>query len=639
MKCTLDKLYFPFYYHLKYTDLKIKNKLKYLSLLHKIKTLGKPLIHNILKYTFGYDSFRGQQEEIINHTLDRKDALVIMPTGGGKSICYQIPALASEGITLVVSPLIALMNDQVLALKQLGVKADSLHSNLTQEESKNVYESLKSGELKLLYMSPERINNEITQRFLSTLDIGLIAIDEAHCVSVWGNDFRPDYAELASLRNIFPDSAILALTATADKATQDDIVKQLNLRDPKVFLSSFERKNITTYIENGIKRIEKIKKILRNYYDASGIIYCLSRRDTENVAKKLVSAGYKAVYYHAGLDSQTRSKVQREFQNDEVQIICATIAFGMGIDKPNIRFVIHYNMPKNLEAYYQEIGRAGRDGENSEAIMFYSWGDYIKLKRFIDEGEANEEFKKVQRAKLDRMWEYSSSSDCRTNLVLNYFGEYRSEKCGHCDNCLNPPIKKDGTTQAMMALSAIKRCNEKLGIELLVGILKGSYRAEIKQNNCDKIKTFGVGRNISGANWKNYIIQMINQGIINIDYTNSSNLRWTPLSKLVLENKLKVDIVDFVPKTKEKKPVKLFTDKKDLDNSLLAIFKKWRIDLARKNNMPAYIILSNKTLDELCRFKPTNKLELLQIIGIGEAKLKKYGNEIIKIIYEYQNQG
>ena len=283
--------------------------------------MEKPLIQKILKKTFGYDIFRDRQEEIINHTLDKKDALVIMPTGGGKSICYQIPALASEGITLVVSPLIALMNDQVLALKQLGVEADSLHSNLAYEESQEVYERLKNGTLKLLYMSPERINNEITQRFLSTLNIGLIAIDEAHCVSVWGNDFRPDYAELSSLREIFPDSAILALTATADKATQDDIVKQLNLHDPKVFLSSFERKNITTYIEDGTKRIDKIKSILRNYDDASGIIYCLSRKDTENVAKKLNMVGYKAVYYHAGLDATTRSRVQRDFQNDDVQII------------------------------------------------------------------------------------------------------------------------------------------------------------------------------------------------------------------------------------------------------------------------------------------------------------------------------
>jgi len=534
----------------------------------------------------------------------------------------------------VVSPLIALMNDQVFALKQLGVEADSLNSNLAYEESQEVYERLKNGTLKLLYMSPERINNEITQRFLSTLNIGLIAIDEAHCVSVWGNDFRPDYAELSSLREIFPDSAILALTATADKATQDDIVKQLNLHDPKVFLSSFERKNITTYIEDGTKRIDKIKSILRNYDDASGIIYCLSRKDTENVAKKLNMAGYKAVYYHAGLDATTRSRVQRDFQNDDVQIICATIAFGMGIDKPNIRFVIHYNMPKNLEAYYQEIGRAGRDGEKAEAILFYSWGDYIKLKRFIDEGEANEDFKIVQRAKLDRMWEYSTSSDCRTNLVLNYFGEYRSEKCGHCDNCLNPPVKKDGTIQAMMALSAIKRCNESLGIELLIGVLKGSYRAEIRQKSCDKIKTFGVGRNISGANWKNYIIQMINQGIINIDYTNGSTLRWTPLSKLVLEKKLKVDIVDFVPKHKKKKQVKLLVDKPDVDNSLLSVFKNWRINLARKRNLPAYTILNNKTLEELCRYKPQNRLELLQINGIGEAKLRQYGDEILTIIKE-----
>lgn len=594
--------------------------------------MEKSLIQKILKSTFGYDLFRSQQEEIIEHVLDRRDALVIMPTGGGKSICYQIPALASEGITLVVSPLIALMNDQVIALKQMGVKAEALHSNMSSDELKFVYHQLKTGELKLLYMSPERINSESTQLFLKSLSIGLIAIDEAHCVSVWGNDFRPDYAELATLRNIFPQSAILALTATADKATQDDIIKQLNLRTPKTFISSFERKNITTYVEDGTQRIEKIKAILYNYQEASGIIYCLSRKDTENVAKKLQSAGYNAEYYHAGLDALERSRVQRQFQNDEIQIICATIAFGMGIDKPNIRFVIHYNMPKNLEAYYQEIGRGGRDGEPAEAIMFHSWGDYVKLQRFIDEGEANTEFKEVQTAKLERMWEYSTSSDCRTNLVLNYFGEYRSEKCGHCDNCINPPIKKDGTIQAMMALSAIKRCNQKLGIEALIGVLKGSYRAEIVSKGCDKIKTFGVGRNISGMNWKNYITQMINQGVISIDYTSGSTLKWTPLSQNVINNKLKVDIVDFVPKSKAKKRVKLIKEDLNVDQNLFDKLKSWRLELARKKNVPAFTILGNKTLNEICHHLPQDRLELLQINGIGEAKLRQYGDDILRII-------
>lgn len=597
--------------------------------------MNKPLIYQILKSTFGYDEFRSNQEEIINHALQKKDALVIMPTGGGKSICYQIPALASKGITLVVSPLIALMNDQVLALRQMGVKAEALHSNLSQTELNQVYKQLETGNLKLLYMSPERINNETTQRFLTTLNIGLIAIDEAHCVSVWGNDFRPDYAKLASLRNIFPESAILALTATADKATQDDIIKQLNLRNPKTFLSSFERTNITTYVDDGIQRIEKIKIILQSHSESSGIVYCLSRKDTENVANKLKNLGYNAAHYHAGLKAEERSRVQMEFQNDEIQIICATIAFGMGIDKPNIRFVIHYNMPKNIEAYYQEIGRGGRDGLPTEAYLFHSWGDYVKLKRFIDEGDAKMDFKKVQTAKLERMWEYSTSSDCRTNLVLNYFGEYRSEKCGHCDNCINPPLKKDGTIEAMMALSAIKRCDEKLGIDLLIGVLKGSNRAEIVSNGFDKIKTFGVGRNITGMNWKNYIIQMINQGIISIDYTNASTLSWTPLSRLVLEKKMKINIVEFVPKIKKKKPIKLVLERGKVDKTLLFEFKKWRNRLAKQRNAPAYIILSNKVLDELCYHRPTNNEELLSINGIGEAKLNKFGDDILRIIREF----
>jgi len=404
------------------------------------------------------------------------------------------------------------------------------------------------------------------------------------------------------------------------------------LRSPKRFLSSFERKNIITYCDTGNQRIEKIANILQDRKNESGIIYCLSRKDTEKVAAKLKRLGYSATHYHAGMEAQDRTKIQRAFQNDEIQIICATIAFGMGIDKPNIRFVIHYNMPKNLESYYQEIGRSGRDGLKAETYLFHSWGDFIKLQRFIDQGEALPAFKEVQTAKLNRMWEFCISSDCRTNLVLYYFGEYRKTSCGHCDNCLHPPIKKDGTIQAMMALSAIKRCNENIGLELLIDVLRGSQKSEIRSMRYDQIKTFGVGRDISRLNWKNYIIQMINQGIISIDYINDSALRWTPLSPEVIAQKMKINIIDFIPRPKKEKPIKFEFTNSPVDDDLLSKLKTWRLNLARKKNVPAYVIVSNKTLHEICTHLPKDKTALLKINGIGEMKLEQYGDEILHMI-------
>jgi len=594
----------------------------------------KPTIHQILKSTFGYDTFREPQEEIINHVMEGKDALVIMPTGGGKSICYQIPALASEGITIVVSPLIALMNDQVINLQEVGVEAATIHSNVPPGEIQEIERKLNNGETKILYLSPEKINSEMTQRYLSTLNIGLIAIDEAHCVSVWGNDFRPDYTKLARLRNVFPKSAFIALTATADTATQADISKQLELREPRKFLSSFERKNITTHAHPAQKRLDKIAHILREHTEDSGIIYCLSRKDTEKVASKLNMMGLNAKHYHAGLSAEDRYSVQREFQNDDIKIICATVAFGMGIDKPNIRFVIHYSMPKNMEAYYQEIGRAGRDGEESVAHMFASWGDFLMLKRFVDGSEGKEEFKRVQYEKLERMWEFASTSDCRTNGILSYFGEYRDENCGHCDNCLNPPLKKDGSVNAQKVLSAIYRCGQSIGLEMIIDVLRGSHKAEIRNRGLDKIKTFGAGREIDRLTWKNYIIQMINKGIVGIDYTKGSSLTWTPLSTAVLKGEKSIKLADFVPSEKKTKIKKQPSLNLKVDMSLLGRLKAWRLSQAREKSVPAYVILSNKVIEAISSEKPTDKMALLQINGIGDAKLNLYGDDILRIISE-----
>lgn len=591
-------------------------------------------IHQILKSTFGYDTFREPQEEIINHVLDGKDALVIMPTGGGKSICYQIPALASEGITIVVSPLIALMNDQVINLQEVGVEAATIHSNVPQDEIQEIEAKLNNGDTKILYLSPEKINSEMTQRYLSTLNIGLIAIDEAHCVSVWGNDFRPDYTQLAKLRRVFPKSAFIALTATADTATQEDICKQLELREPRKFLSSFERKNITTHAHPAQKKLDKIAHILREHTEDSGIIYCLSRKDTEKVASKLNMMGLNAKHYHAGMDAESRYSVQREFQNDDIKIICATVAFGMGIDKPNIRFVIHYSMPKNMEAYYQEIGRAGRDGDESVAHLFASWGDFLMLKRFVDGSDGNQEFKRVQYEKLERMWEFASTTDCRTNGILSYFGEYRTEGCGHCDNCINPPQKKDGTVNAQKVLSAIYRCNQSIGLELIIDVLRGSYKAEIRNRGFDQIKTFGAGRDIDRMTWKNYIIQMINKGIVGIDYTKGSSLVWTPLSTAVLKGEKTIKLADFVPTEKKVKVKKKRATNVIVDDSLFGRLKAWRLELAREKSVPPYVIFKNSVLEEISSAKPMSDMELLQISGIGDAKLKQYGEDIFRIVGE-----
>jgi len=594
-------------------------------------------IHQILKNTFGFTQFRGKQEEIITSVINKKDALVIMPTGGGKSLCYQIPALVNNGLTIVISPLIALMNDQVAALKQLDINAATLHSNIDFITTKEIYFEIEAGRLKLLYISPEKALSENFLEFLKNQTISLFAIDEAHCVSVWGNDFRPEYVKLAALKETFPQVPTIALTATADNATQTDIIKQLKLDNPSHFLSSFERTNINTASKSGNKRIEQILQFLQKRQSEAGIVYCLSRKSTESVAAKLQAKGYNAKAYHAGLDPQERQEVQTNFQNDQLNIVCATIAFGMGIDKPNIRWVIHYNMPKNIEGYYQEIGRGGRDGNYANALLFYSWGDFLNLQKFIDDSDASNQFKAVQRAKLSRMWEFATANSCRTNLVLNYFGEFRNEKCNHCDNCLNPHELFDGTTYAQMALSGIIRTHEHIGLNLLIDILRGSSKQEVRQSNYDKIKTFGVGHEIPFTHWKHYITQMINQGIISIDFTDYNRLKTTPLSTDVLHNKSKIELAKYIAPSDRKKVViqKIKFDDSDADTVLLGKLKSWRRAKANALNIPAFVILHDKSLRQIASILPDSEAKLLSVEGIGNAKLNKYGKEILQIIEDH----
>ncbi len=589
-----------------------------------------------LKTVFGYQTFKPMQEVVINSILAGNDTLVILPTGGGKSLCYQIPALCSEGITLVISPLIALMNDQVLALQQAGVSAEAIHSNISESNKRALFDKLSRNQIKLLYVSPEKVMSAQFLNFISNLPVTHIAIDEAHCVSIWGNDFRPEYTRLAALRKTFPNTTFMALTATADKATQDDIIKQLRLDNPDHHVGSFERANIFIEARQGTRRIDQILEFLDDHRDEAGIIYCLSRKGTESVTSRLLMKGYKADFYHAGMNAESRTTVQEKFQNDEIKIVCATIAFGMGIDKSNIRWIIQYNMPKNVERYYQEIGRAGRDDLPAASLLFYSWGDLMKLQRFIDESEADDSFKKIQSAKLSRMWEFAGTGDCRTNVILNYFDEYRQQSCGHCDNCLHPPTKIDGTIIAQKALSAIVRSGEKLGMTLLIDLLRGSQRNEIFNQRLHLIKTYGVGKDLTFLEWKSYLSQCINQGIIRVDYVDHFSLKTTPLSHEVLHGANPVELVQFeLQEKKERVRLKKTTKTEDFQQELMDQLKAWRLDKARRLGTPAYTILHDSSLQELASVTPSLKSDLHSVHGFGKVKIEKYGDEILAVVRDY----
>lgn len=595
------------------------------------------MIHEILKEKFGYSSFRPFQQEAIESILRKEDVLLVLPTGGGKSICFQIPALAQEGMSIVVSPLIALMNDQVMALNENGIKAYSLHSNIEPHIKQQIFNEINRGEVKLLYISPEGLQQESMLTYLNNKPISLIAVDEAHCVSMWGNDFRPDYVKLSSLKKTFPTIPIMAVTATADNATQDDIVVKLNLKDPAIYIGSFERTNITILAKPGLDRYNQIKRFLSNRQGRAGIIYCTSRKSTEKISAKLRKDGFVAAHYHAGLDRSKREEVHQDFIYDRVQIVCATIAFGMGIDKSNIRYVIHYNLSKNIESYYQEIGRAGRDGSEAEALLFYSYADISLLKSFVDDSDADPQYKSVQHAKLERMWEFSNTAHCRTNIILNYFGEYRSDPCKHCDNCLNPSETFDGTRFTQMALSAIKRVNEKVNLNMLIDILRGSGRQELMMRGFQNIKTYGVGRDLPFADWRSYIGQMIEQGYISIDYSSQGQLKLTSLAEDVLFKKHVVNLVKFVWEEKKAKKPKAVIRKTDfeIDETLFEVLRKLRSKLASEQGVPAYVIFPNKTLEELSAVKPTDMISFSLVNGVGKMKLEKYGQLFIDEIKAY----
>ena len=581
-----------------------------------------------LKKYFGYDSFREYQQEIIETVLDKKDALVIMPTGGGKSICFQLPSLLFDGLTLVVSPLIALMKDQVDGLRANGIKAAYFNSSTSQDQQQELFNQLDT--LKLLYVAPESLS--LLQNIINEDILSCVAIDEAHCISSWGHDFRPSYKQLGFLKQKLPNTPIIALTATADKATRQDIVDLLNISHAKQFVASFDRKNISLEVRPGIDRISQIIDFIKEKPFESGIIYCLSRKSTENLALKLKKQGIRAFAYHAGLSFEKRTQVQEDFIHDKIPVICATIAFGMGIDKSNIRWVIHYNMPKNIEGYYQEIGRGGRDGLPSQALLFHSYADVIQLRKFA-QGSSNEA---VQLAKLERMKQFSEATDCRRKILLSYFGELKEENCGNCDVCKNPPHFFDGTIIAQKILSTIVRVNEQEAIGVIIDILRGARNSNTLEKNYDKLKTYGIGKDISWQDWQHYIIQLINQGFCEIAFHKNNALIINQFSKKVLFKNQRVRVTK--PLSKEELEARKKSSKKSktkYTNSLFDELRKLRLKIANEKGIAAYLIFNDATLKAMENEKPTSISKMANISGVGQHKLDMYGGEFLSVILLY----
>ena len=602
----------------------------------------------ILKKYFGYDSFRPLQREIIEHVVDGGNALVLMPTGGGKSLCYQIPALMRKGVGIVISPLISLMKDQVDAMRANGIAAAAINSNNSEADNRAIIDLCLHGQLKLLYISPERFVVE-QKRFLSRIPIALFAIDEAHCISQWGHDFRPEYTQLADIRTTFPDVPVMALTATADKVTKEDILQQLNIPDAQQFISSFNRPNLSLQVCRGYSAADKLKHILaliRLHPHESGIIYCLARKTTEELAAKLQLYGVSTAAYHAMLSPEERNRVQDDFVNDRVQVVCATIAFGMGIDKSNVRFVVHYNLPKSIENYYQEIGRGGRDGLPCETVLFYNLQDIILLKRFAQESGQTE----INEERLNRMQEYAEAQVCRRRILLNYFGEVSECQCGNCDVCNNPPEQFDGTRYVQMALSAITRADEKVGFTTTIDILRGNATREILAHDYSQFPTFGVGKELSFRDWHDYLLQMLQMGLIELDYKENRHIHVTDLGKSVLFQGKKIQLSKVVkedlrvkskriktpvlpaiqtlekPTRSEVKPTPVE------DKELFERLRQLRIQIAKEEHLPPYIIFSDKTLHELAIYKPKSIAAFGTIYGVGENKQAKYGAIFVETI-------
>ena len=582
---------------------------------------------------FGYERFRGDQAAIIDAVLAGRDALVLMPTGGGKSLCYQIPALIRDGVGLVVSPLIALMQDQVRALHELGIEAAFLNSSLSREEQDDVIRRLKAGELKLLYVAPERLAQSATQSMLADVPLSLIAIDEAHCVSQWGHDFRQDYLALDQLREAFPAVPRLALTATATPIVRDEIVDRLALTDPAIFVSPFDRPNIRYLVQPKSDTRRQLGEFLRGHADEAGIVYCLSRKKVESIAETLRRDGYNALPYHAGLSAEMRADHQHRFLTEDSVIIVATIAFGMGIDRPDVRFVAHLDLPKNIESYYQETGRAGRDGEPAEAWMIYGLQDVVRLRQMVDESEAGEARKRHDRQKLDALLGWCEVTECRRRPMLAYFGDEYPEPCGNCDNCLNPPATWDGTEAARKLLSAVYRTGQRFGAAHVVDVLLGKGSDKIRQHGHDRLSVHGVGAELAGPAWRSVVRQLVVQGYLRADQQRYGALVLTEQSRPLLRGEIELKLrEDRKLKTEKKKRRDTAAALAPGDQSLFEALRTRRKEIADELDLPPYVIFHDATLMQMAEHRPATETDLLSISGVGEAKLERYGSDFLAVI-------
>jgi ATP-dependent DNA helicase RecQ len=608
-----------------------------------------PTKEQVLKQYFGYDKFRVHQAEIIEKVLLGEDALVLMPTGGGKSVCFQVPTMVLSGITIVISPLIALMKDQVQALIANGIQAAYVNSSLSTQQQSEIEQKAASGKLKLLYISPEKLFQQGYLDFIKKLNITLLAIDEAHCVSTWGHDFRPEYTKLKILKETFPKVPLLALTATADRVTRKDIMAQLGVPDAKVYISSFDRPNLSLTVLPGRNRLKIMVDFIARRPKQPGIIYCLSRRNTEDVAASLKKSGINALHFHAGMDTESRSRVQDKFIKDDVQVIVATIAFGMGIDKSNVRWVIHYSLPSNVESFYQEIGRAGRDGEKADTLLFYTYADMIVRQEMITNSELPEAMKEVNRAKLDRMKQYSEAEICRRRILLTYFNEEVIKDCGNCDVCQNPPVRIDATLLAQKALSAVARTHEKAAMGMLIDILRGSNNRKIIENNYHNLKTFGVGKDLKFEEWADYLQQMLNSGVMDIAYDDGHTYKLNNRSNAILYENAKVQLVRYEAydvKNARKTEEELTSAKSKKEIIKDALFDKLRAlrkEIADERDIPAFVVFSDATLSDMAQKKPLNRTQMMAVSGVGEQKYNQYGHifieEILKFAQENTKKG
>ena len=601
------------------------------------KIIEKPTALSVLKSVFGYQSFRKGQEEVIHAALNGQDALVVMATGNGKSLCYQIPALCFDGLTLVISPLISLMKDQVDQLQANGIEADFLNSSQTLEQQQQVQNKLISGQLKLLYVSPEKVMTNSFFQLISYSKVSFIAIDEAHCISQWGHDFRPEYTQLGGLKASFPHAPIMALTATADYATRQDILTHLNLENPHKYIGSFDRPNIRYTLEEKYKPMEQLTRFVLAQKGKSGIIYCNSRNKVERIAESLRNKGISAAAYHAGMETALRERVQQDFQRDNVQVVVATIAFGMGINKSNVRFVAHFDLPRSIESYYQETGRAGRDDLPAEAVLFYEPADYAWLQKILLEKPETPQ-RQIEQHKLEAIGEFAESQTCRRLVLLNYFGEHRQTPCNNCDICLDPPKKYDGLVDAQKVMSTIYRVGQCFGAHYVIAVLRGMHNQKIIERQHDKLSVYGIGKDKSKEHWQSVIRQLIHLGFVQqvIGELNPT-LQLTESAKAILKGEEPLELA--MPRISAISKIAHNPQRQSVanyDKDLFARLRFLRKQIADKENIPPYIVFNDATLQEMAQYMPTNNIEMLQINGVGSIKLERFGQPFMALIQEHK---